>query len=158
MTLERSFIPYGGYWSSPFCRWQGSIGHVNSIKLAAETARRFLEAREISPETFDGTAVGFTIPQKGGFYGAPWLAGMIGAPGITGAMYAQACATSARVIAAGAGEVETGMSECVLGVTFDRTSNGPHIVYPAPAAPGGTVDAENWVMTTSTRTPSLRTR
>ena len=156
MTLERSFIPYGGYWSSPFCRWQGSIGHVNSITLAAETARRFLEVRGISPETFDGTAVGFTIPQKGGFYGAPWLAGMIGAPGITGAMYAQACATSARVIAGGAGEIETGMSECVLGVTFDRTSNGPHIVYPAPAAPGGNVDSENWVMDNFNKDPFAR--
>jgi acetyl-CoA acetyltransferase len=33
----------------------------------------------------------------------------------------------------------------VLGLTFDRCSNGPHVVYPNPAGPGGTADQENWV-------------
>jgi acetyl-CoA acetyltransferase len=86
------------------------------------------------------------VPQKHSFYGAPWLAGLIGAPGITGPMYAQACATGARVIAGSAHEIEAGLTETVLGLTFDRCSNGPHVVYPAPGAPGGTADAENWVM------------
>jgi acetyl-CoA acetyltransferase family protein len=153
MTLQNTFIPYGGYWSSPFCRWQGSIGHEHSLKLAAATTRRFLERVDISPESFDHIAVGFTVPQQGSFYGAPWLAGLIGATGITGPSFGQACATSARVIAGAAGEIETGASECALGVTFDRTSNGPHILYPNPKGIGGTGDSENWVMDNFSKDP-----
>jgi acetyl-CoA acetyltransferase len=153
MSLRNTFIPYGGYWSSPFCRWQGSIGHEHSLKLAAATARRFLERVDISPETFDHIAVGFTVPQQGSFYGAPWLAGLIGATGITGPSFGQACATSARVIAGTSGEVETGAAECALGVTFDRTSNGPHILYPNPKGIGGTGDSENWVMDNFSKDP-----
>jgi hypothetical protein len=34
-------------------------------------------------------------------------------------------------------EVDGGMADCALAVTCDRTSNGPHIYYPNPTAPGG---------------------
>ncbi|MBZ0137120.1 MAG: thiolase family protein [Planctomycetes bacterium] len=146
MALKNVYIPYGGYWSSPFVKWQGSLANENSVVLAASTASRWLAAREISPEIFTSVALGFTVPQKHSFYGAPWVAGLIGAPGITGPMYAQACATGARVLAGTAHEIEAGLTETVLGLTFDRCSNGPHVVYPAPLAPGGTADAENWVM------------
>lgn len=146
MALKNVYIPYGGYWSSPFVKWQGSLANENSVTLAASTASRWLAAREISPEVFTSVALGFTVPQKHSFYGAPWVAGLIGAPGITGPMYAQACATGARVLAGTAHEIEAGLTETVLGLTFDRCSNGPHVVYPAPGAPGGTADAENWVM------------
>ena len=33
-----------------------------------------------------------------------------------------------------------------LVVVTDRTSNGPHVVYPSAGAPGGTPQSENWVM------------
>ena len=33
-----------------------------------------------------------------------------------------------------------------LVVVTDRTSNGPHLVYPRGSGPGGTVDSENWVL------------
>jgi acetyl-CoA acetyltransferase len=145
MALSNVFIPYGGYWSTPFIKWQGSISHLHSGVLAAETAKRWLESREISAESFDSVALGWTVPQKQIFYGAPWFAGLLGAPGVTGPMYAQACATGARVLAGSAHEVETGFRDCVLGLTFDRCSNGPHVVYPNPMGPGATVDAENWV-------------
>lgn len=153
MALENVFIPYGGYWASPFVKWQGTLADENSVTLAAATAARWLKSREISPEVFTSVALGFTVPQKHSFYGAPWLAGLIGAPGITGPMYSQACATGARVIAGSAHEIEAGLTECVLGVTFDRCSNGPHVVYPAPNAPGGTADAENWVMDNFNKDP-----
>jgi len=146
MALSKAYIPHGGYWSSPFVKWQGSLADANSVTLAAGTARRWLEARGVSPEVFDGLCLGFTVPQKHSFYGAPWVAGLIGAPGITGPMVAQACATSPRVLATAAQEVEAGFRDCMLGLTFDRCSNGPHVVYPNPSGPGGTVDAENWVM------------
>lgn len=153
MALENVFIPYGGYWASPFVKWQGALADENSVTLAAATAARWLKSREISPEVFSSVALGFTVPQKHSFYGAPWLAGLIGAPGITGPMYSQACATGARVIAGSAHEIEAGLTECVLGLAFDRCSNGPHVVYPAPNAPGGTADAENWVMDNFNKDP-----
>jgi hypothetical protein len=40
--LSKAFIPYGGYYSTPFCRWQGSLANENSIVLAAETSKRWL--------------------------------------------------------------------------------------------------------------------
>ncbi len=51
-----------------------------------------------------------------------------------------------RVLLTGAGEIITGQADTALLVTCDRTSNGPHVYYPAPHAPGGTGDHENWVM------------
>jgi acetyl-CoA acetyltransferase len=70
---------------------------------------------------------------------------MIGAGDITGPTFAQACATSARVITSAALEVESGNMETVLCLTADRTSNGPHILYPNPLNHGGRGDAEDWV-------------
>ncbi len=145
MPLTKAFIPYGAYWSSPFVRWQGSFAHHHSVRLAAEVAAEALAARKLDPKGFDGVFLGLTVPQRQSFYGAPWLAGMLGAPGVGGMTIAQACATSARVLASAATEVETGHRACVLGVTCDRTSNGPHLYYPAPNGPGGKGESEDWV-------------
>ncbi len=147
MRFKETFIPYGCYWSTPFIRWQGSFSSLNAIPFAAETTIRALKDRNISPDLFDSIHLGITIPQKHSFYGQAWFAGLIGAPDITGPMIAQACATSARVIASAASEIETSINNdrCVLSVTCDRTSNGPHILYPNPLAPGGKADFENWV-------------
>ncbi len=143
MAFEKTYIPYGAYFSSPFCRWQGSLGHLHAMQLAADTTKRFLAEREISAAAFDQLVLGITIHQRRSFYGAPWLAGMIGAGGITGPTLAQACATSARMLAASALEVETGASECILAVACDRTSNGPHVYYPNPKGTGGMGEAED---------------
>src|SRR5439155_4807121 len=78
-------------------------------------------------------------------YGAPWLAGLVGAPGATGPTVNQACATSARVIAGAAVELEAGGDGAVLCLTLDRTSNGPHLYYPDPGGPGGKGESEDWV-------------
>ncbi len=145
MRLEKVFIPYGGYWSTPFVRWQGSFSNTHPILLAAETITRALKERHIAPDVFDALFLGMTVPQKSSFYGAPWLAALIGAPGITGPLLSQACATSARVLASSAFEIETGASQTILGVTLDRCSNGPHIYYPNPLGPGGKGDTEDWV-------------
>lgn len=153
MSLSKTFIPYGAYWSSPFCRWQGSIGHLHSLELAAQTARAFFERRSIAPESLDRLLLGITVPQQAAFYGAPWLAGLIGAPQITGPTIAQACATSARLIASAALEVETGQRRCALTVGCDRTSNGPHILYPDPKGVGGRGRAEDPVWDNFNRDP-----
>lgn len=145
MMFSKAYIPYGGYWSTPFARWQGSFANLNAITFAADVTRRALDERKISPEVFDALFLGITIPQKHSFYGAPWLAGLIGAAGITGPMIGQACATGARVVANASFEVETGTDRCILAITCDRCSNGPHLLYPNPLGPGGRGDAEDWV-------------
>lgn len=145
MTFKNAFIPYKGYWSTPFCRWQGNFGHLHSIVFAAEICSQTLTARKISPDLFDGIVLGMTVPQKWAFYGAPWLAGMIGAAGLTGPTIGQACATSAKCVDVASKEVELRRNETVLVVTCDRTSNGPHIYYPNPLGIGGKGDKEDWV-------------
>lgn len=145
MRFNSVFIPYGGYWSTPFVRWQGNFGHLHSMRFAAEIAKRVLAERNISPEVFDALVLGITVPQRSSFYGAPWVAGMIGAAGLTGPTVSQACATSAQCLAVAAMGVENGGQKNVLMVTCDRTSNGPHVYYPNPLAAGGTGEAEDWV-------------
>jgi acetyl-CoA acetyltransferase family protein len=143
--FTKAFIPYGGYWSTPFCRWQGSFAHLNAVPFAAEIARRALEERGISPKVFDSVYLGITVPQKHSFYGGPWLAGLIGAESATGPMIGQACATGARVMAMAGFELEAGEDRVILTITADRCSNGPHLYYPNPMGPGGTGEAEDWV-------------
>jgi acetyl-CoA acetyltransferase len=89
--------------------------------------------------------LGNTVPSKSSFYGSPWVAALIGAEGITGPTINQACATSARVIAGAATELESGNDVNILCITADKTSNGPHILYPNPKGSGGKGDAEDWV-------------
>jgi acetyl-CoA acetyltransferase family protein len=151
--MKRAHIPYGAYWCTPFARWQGSLSHLHSVEFAARVARRALEDRNIDAATFDHGVLGLTVPQKGCFYGLPWVAGLIGAGHIGGPTINQACATSARVMADAAREVQSGAAACVLTLTTDRVSNGPHIYYPNPAGPGGTGDTEDWVMDNFNRDP-----
>ena len=33
MFFQKAYIPYGGYWSTPFCRWQGSLANEHGIHL-----------------------------------------------------------------------------------------------------------------------------
>jgi acetyl-CoA acetyltransferase family protein len=145
MLFEKTYIPYDAYWSTPFCRWQGNFAHLHSMEFAADVCRRALKSRRISPKIFDTVVMGMTVPQKHCFYGVPWMAGMIGAHGVTGPTIAQACATSAKCVSVAAHEIETGANETILVVTCDRTSNGPHIYYPNPRGVGGTGDKEDWV-------------
>jgi acetyl-CoA acetyltransferase family protein len=145
MFFQKAFIPYGGYWSTPFSRWQGSFAHLNAVPFAAEVAVRALHEREIQPTVFDSLYLGLTVPQKHTFYGGPWLAGLVGAESITGAIISQACATGAKVVSSAAAEVEVSQDRAVLTMTADRCSNGPHLYYPDPLGPGGKGDAEDWV-------------
>jgi acetyl-CoA acetyltransferase len=147
MSFENTYIPYGGYWSTPFAKWQGSFANLHPVRFAAEVTNRALAEREIDSKEFTSLFLGMTVPAKNSFYGAPWLAGLIGAGDITGPVFAQACATSARVIGSAAFEVESGddIDPTILCLTSDRTSNGPHLLYPNPLAPGGRGESEDWV-------------
>jgi acetyl-CoA acetyltransferase family protein len=146
MRFAKSFVPYGGYWSTPFSKWQGSLAHLNATALGAESAKRALAERGIEPKALDGVVLGYTVLQKHQLYGGPWLAAMIGADATTGPMVSQACATGARTTAAAAAEVEGDGGRTVLAVTVDRCSNGAHVYYPNPGGPGGMGEKEDIVM------------
>jgi acetyl-CoA acetyltransferase family protein len=143
--IKNTYIPYGVYWSTPFVKWQGNFAALHPIGFAAEIARRALADRRIDPAVFDGFQLGMTVPAPHSLYGAPWLAAMLGAPAVTGPITNQVCATSARVIANAAFELEAGAAQTYLCITADRCSNGPEMIYPNPNNPGAKPVMEHWV-------------
>lgn len=153
MRYRRACIPLGGAWSSPFVRWQGAFSEISSLDLAVSATRRALAERDIPAEELSQLVLGWTVPQEAAFYGAPTVAARIGAPHVTGPMVAQACATSVAAITLAALTVEGGEDGLNLALLTDRTSNGPHIIYPSPSNQGGTVKAEDWVMENFRRDP-----
>lgn len=144
--FSKAFIPYGVYWSTPFCKWQGSFQRLHSLMFHGLVAKRELAKRNISPEIFDHVVMGMTTPQQGQFMGAPWFMSEVGAPYIAGPTIGQACATSARCISTAAAEVETGGASTVLTVAFDRNSNSPVLHYPDPQGVNGAPDIEKFIL------------
>ena len=144
MTL--AYIPYGGYWSTPFARWQGSFSHLHPLEFAAHVAKAALAQRRIDPSVFDYGVLGVTVPSQSSFFGLPWVTGLIGAPRVGGPTVNHACATSARMLQMAAQEIASGASTVALAISGDKCSNGPHVYYPAPAGPGGTGAHEDWVL------------
>jgi len=144
--FKNVFVPYQGYWSSPFCKWQGSFQNEVAVELAAATAKKFFELRGYQPDHFDSIVLGTTIPQKWWFYDSPNFATLMGNPDISGPRVAQACATSTVSVNYAAGSIELGNQESVLVATCDRTSNGPNILWPAPNGPGGKPIFESWMI------------
>jgi len=153
MRFDKAYIPAGFAWSSPFARWQGALSEVSSLDLAVDVTRAAFERRGFSPDELTGLVLGWTVPQRDIFYGAPSLAARLGAPGLTGPMISQACATSVACIHSAAATTEGDDSEVTLVVTTDRTSNGPQVIYPKPSAPGGSPEIENWVQDSFARDP-----
>jgi len=154
--MSHAFIPYGAYWSTPFAKWQGPLANLNSIRLAAEVGRRFLDTRGIPRERIDLGLLGITNPQPGSFYGLPWLTGMLGLETVPGPTVQQACATSARALQMAAAEVALGSAGCALVVCADRMSNGPIVYYPDATAPGGRGITESWTLDNFAHDPFAR--
>ena len=152
MRFSRACIPLGYAWSSPFSRWQGALADLNSVDLAVLVTGRALAERDLPAEAISQLVLGWTVPQKEIFYGATTVAARLGAAGVTGPMIGQACATSVACVQAAATAVDAG-EELALVVTTDRTSNGPHLVFPSPSGPGGMPETEDWVMDNFNRDP-----
>jgi len=151
--LTKVYIPYRGYFSSPFARWQGSMANENSIVLAAETAKRWLAEKNWDPKIFDYLFLGITVHQPHGFYGGPWAAAMVGAAGVPGLLVSQACSTSTIAVYQASVGVETGLYNTPICLMTDRCSNGPHAIWPNPHGPGGQVISEDWLMDNFGRDP-----
>ena len=144
--MEDIYIPYGAYWSTPFARWQGSLAHLHSLKFAAHVAKKALAKREIDVSMFDHGALGLSVPQQGAFYGLPWLMALVGNESVAGPTISQACASGVRALQSCTAELREGNATVSLAIGADRTSNGPHIYYPAPDGPGGNGQSENWIL------------
>ncbi len=146
MAFTKAFVPYGAYWSTPFCKWQGKLAALHPLKTAGAVGAQVLADRQIDPKGLDSVFLGWTIPSVHCFYGGPWIAALLGADHVTGPIFSQACATSARMVTSSAAEVENGTLHCILNVAADKCSNGPHLVYPDPMGPGAKPLADDWVM------------
>ena len=144
--LENAFIPYKGYYSTPFARWQGTLANENSITLGAATTKRWLSEKNWDPNMIDYVFLGITIGQPKLFYGGPWSSALLGAADTPGVIVSQACSTSTFGIFSAAVGVETGLYNTPFCLMVDRCSNGPHTIWPNPNGPGGEVLSENWLM------------
>ena len=146
MSFSKAYVPYKGYWSTPFCKWQGQFANLHPLKLAGEVGSKALAAKNIDPRVFDSVFLGWTIPSISCFYGGPWVAALVGSDHVTGPIFSQACATSSRMVTSAALEIDGGTLDCILNVAADKCSNGPHLVYPNPMGPGGQPKSDDWVM------------
>jgi acetyl-CoA acetyltransferase family protein len=146
--LTKAYIPYRGYYSSPFCRWQGTMANDNAISLGATTANRWLKKNNFDPTIFDYVYFGITVAQHHLFYSHTWAAAMLvdGAKDLPALMVHQACTTSTTCIHLAALNIEVGTYETGFALMADRCSNGPHTVWANPLGPGGEVESENWMM------------
>ncbi len=151
--LTKAFIPYRGYYSTPFARWQGTLSNEHSIVLGAATSKRFFASKGWDPAMIEYVMVGSTVYQQQWFYSGPWAAAMMGAEKVPGVLITQACSTSAFSIFQAAMGVETGLFENSWCLLADRCSNGPHAVWPNPGGPGGKVIAEDWFLDNVNKDP-----
>jgi acetyl-CoA acetyltransferase len=142
MRFRDVVIPISAAWSSPFVRWQGPIAEISSLDLAEQVTREGLRRSGVQWPV-DELVLGFTVPQRQSFYGAPTLAARLGYGDVSGPMVMQACATSAATLHAAAATAE-GAGSVELAVTTDRTSNAPLVVYPGARRPGGSPTTEEW--------------
>ena len=157
-TFTKAYIPYNGYYSSPFSRWQGSMQNENSIELGAKTARRwFLEKKRIDPSIIDYLYFGITIHQHHLFYSHNWAAGILtdNKKNVPGLMINQACTTSTTILNLAALAIEQGAFDVAFCLMADRCSNGAHTVWPNPMGPGGEVISENWLMDNFSSDPNV---
>jgi acetyl-CoA acetyltransferase family protein len=146
--LTKAYIPYGGYYSSPFCRWQGKMANENAVVVGADTAKRWFASRKLDPTVVEYLYYGITVAQHYMFHSHNWAAAMLvdGKKDLPGLMINQACTTSTTCIHLAAVNVEVGTFETAFALMSDRCSNGPHTVWAQPLGPGGEVESENWMM------------
>lgn len=152
-SMKTVYVPYGAYWSTPFSRWQMSLSELHAFELAAQAASKASDTRELPLDKLDFGVLGTTVPQRGAFYGLPWLAAEIGASQLAGPTISQACATSARILAEASAAIRGDDATAALAIATDRVSNGPHIYYPKPGGMGGAGEHEVWVLDNFAKDP-----
>jgi acetyl-CoA acetyltransferase len=146
--FKNAWIPYKGYYASPFVRWQGSLATEHPVKLAGATVKRWLAERhpDWDPMQLDYVNCGNTVASKHAFWNGSWVAALLGAERTVGVWISQACSTGTTMVYQASMACEVGSADWVMSIGNDRVSNGPHSVWPNPMGPGGYVEREDWVM------------
>jgi len=157
-SYTKAYIPYKGYYSTPFSRWQGSLQYDNAIELGATTSRRWFLEKKIDPAILDYMYFGSTVAQNHWFVAHNYAASILtdDAKYLPALFVNQACATSTTVLNLLAKDLELGVYDVGYGLMTDRCSNGPHTIWPDPLGPGGHVDREDWNMDNFSGTPRHR--
>jgi len=132
------YIPYRGYYTSPFSRYGKSFKDLNSIQLSAETTKSWAKSIDFDPTSIDFVIYGTSVHQHYGFWAGPWAAAMLGS-NTTGTMISQACTTGLTSLYYAANNIESGLCKVNYSLTADRTSNGPIVTWPEYQA------VEHWV-------------
>ena len=114
--FTKAYIPYKGYYSSPFCRWQGSYATEHPVRLAGATCKRWLAERHPELGCHEDR-----LCQHGQHRGlqARLLerllgGGLLGAERTVGVWLSQACSTGTTAIYQAAMAVEVGSADWVL--------------------------------------------
>ncbi len=151
----KAYIPYKGYYTTPFSRWQGSMQYDNAVILGANTARRWFLSRKIDPAILDYMYFGSTVAQKHWFVSHNYAAAILtdDKKYLPALFVNQACATSTTILNLLAKDMELGVYETGYGLMADRCSNGPHTIWPDPLGPGGQPEREDWNMDNFAGTP-----
>ncbi len=154
----KAYIPFKGYYSTPFSRWQGSMQNDNAIELGANTARRWFLEKNLDPTVIDYMYFGSTVAQNHWFCAHNYAAAMLtdDKKFVPALFVNQACATSTTILNLIAKDLELGMYTVGYGLMADRCSNGPHTTWGDPLGPGGQPEREDWNMDNFSGTPRHR--
>jgi acetyl-CoA acetyltransferase family protein len=157
-AYTKAYIPYKGYYSTPFSRWQGSMQNDNAVELGASTSRRWFLEKKIDPAVLDYMYFGSTVAQNHWFVAHNYAASILtdDKKYLPALFVNQACATSTTVLNLLAKDLELGVYDVGFGLMADRCSNGPHTIWPDPLGPGGQPDREDWNMDNFSGTPRHR--
>ncbi len=151
--FKNAYIPYGGYYSTPFSKWQHSLQHKNAVELGGQTSKRWFEEKGFDKNMLNYLYLGITVGQKSFFLGGSYAAHEMGLR-IPGQTVMHACATATTSVYNASLAVENGDWEITYCLLVDRCSNGPHTIWPNPKGPGGEVISENWNMDNMSYDPS----
>ena len=128
--LPRARIPYGTWGSSYFPAWQTSaLAEVNIGQFAGESMNKILGLRKVKKSELDYMVIGSTVPWHWKFWTAPLVSSCLGHR-VPGFHVEQACATGLQAVLLGGAQVQSGASDVVCVLTFDRTSDSPVGVFP----------------------------
>ncbi len=123
-------IPYGTWGSSYFPAWQMSaLAEVNIGQFAGEAMSKILSRSNVPQNSLDYLVTGSTIPWHWKFWNSPFVSSCMGHR-VSGHHVEQACATGLKATLLAAAEVQSGSSDVVGVLTFDRTSDSPVGVFP----------------------------
>ena len=123
-------IPYGTWGTSYSPAWQLSpLAEVNMGQFAGEAMAYILSLRKVPLAELEYLIIGSTVPWHWKFWTAPFVSQCMGHR-IAGYHLEQACATGLQAIVAACAEVNSGSSQVVGVLTFDRTSDSPAGVFP----------------------------